>query len=243
MALTVARAETVDARTNELLKPYVPRLVVNWLRTMPDERHLALESSLLFVDISGFTALTERLAKKGKIGAELMRDTLDGIFRALLDEAYDWGAGLLKWGGDALLLLFDALNELTPDDAALPFLPTDSLPPGTYVIVTSQPGERLTRLVDEGLMVKQAYEQRPVRYEYRLTDKGRAFWDVLAAMFRWGSDWLWDEEGPPVVLEPAGHAAGAVTYPPFEQPIVNGPNPPGAAGEAYRRNPGTLSKI
>ena len=36
-----------------------------------------------------------------------MRDTLDGVFNALLDEAYDWGAGLLKWGGDALLLLFD----------------------------------------------------------------------------------------------------------------------------------------
>ena len=63
--------------------------------------------SLVFVDISGFTALTERLARKGKVGAELMRDTLDGVFRALLDEAYDWGAGLLKWGGDALLLMFD----------------------------------------------------------------------------------------------------------------------------------------
>ena len=37
----------------------------------------------------------------------MMRDTLDGVFRALLDEAYDWGAGLLKWGGDALLLMFD----------------------------------------------------------------------------------------------------------------------------------------
>ena len=61
----------------------------------------------MFVDISGFTALTERLARRGKIGAELMRDTLDGVFTALLDEAYDWGAGLLKWGGDALLLLFD----------------------------------------------------------------------------------------------------------------------------------------
>ena len=36
-----------------------------------------------------------------------MRDTLDGVFTALLDEAYDWGAGLLKWGGDALLLMFD----------------------------------------------------------------------------------------------------------------------------------------
>ena len=46
-----------------------------------------------------------------------------------------------------------------------------------------------------------AYEERPPRYEYRLTDKGRAFWDVLAAMWRWGEDWLWpDGERPPVRL-------------------------------------------
>ncbi len=62
---------------------------------------------MVFVDISGFTALSERLARRGKIGAELMRDTLNVVFMALLDEAYDYGAGLLKWGGDALLLLFD----------------------------------------------------------------------------------------------------------------------------------------
>ena len=91
----------------ELLRPYVPRLVIDWLRTDPDALHQELEASLVFVDISGFTALTERLARKGKVGAELMRDTLDGVFVALLDEAYDWGAGLLKWGGDALLLMFD----------------------------------------------------------------------------------------------------------------------------------------
>ncbi len=92
---------------SEFLRPYVPRLVVEWLRNTPDAKHREVEASLVFVDISGFTALTERLARKGKVGAELMRDTLDGVFRALLDEAYDWGAGLLKWGGDALLLMFD----------------------------------------------------------------------------------------------------------------------------------------
>ena len=86
---------------------FVKPSVVDWLRTTPDALHREVEGTLVFVDISGFTALTERLARKGKIGAELMRDTLDGVFTALLDEAYDWGAGLLKWGGDALLLLFD----------------------------------------------------------------------------------------------------------------------------------------
>jgi DNA-binding HxlR family transcriptional regulator len=55
--------------------------------------------------------------------------------------------------------------------------------------------KRLDRLVDEGLLRKQQYEERPPRYEYRLTDKGRAFWDVLAAMWRWGADWCFEEEG------------------------------------------------
>jgi DNA-binding HxlR family transcriptional regulator len=59
---------------------------------------------------------------------------------------------------------------------------------------------RLDRLVDEGLLKKVSYQQHPPRCEYRLTDKGRAFWDVLAAMWRWGSDWLWGETGPPVIL-------------------------------------------
>src|SRR6476659_10424593 len=93
-------------RANEVLTPFVPRLVIDWLRESPNDLYREVEGSMAFVDISGFTALSERLARKGKIGAELMRDTLDGVFRALLDEAYDWGAGLLKWGGDALLLLF-----------------------------------------------------------------------------------------------------------------------------------------
>lgn len=60
--------------------------------------------------------------------------------------------------------------------------------------------QRLNRLVDDGLLRRVAYEERPPRYEYRLTDKGRAFWDVLAAMWRWGSDWLWPDDESPVML-------------------------------------------
>ena len=62
--------------------------------------------------------------------------------------------------------------------------------------------QRLERLVDEGMLERHRYEERPPRDEYRLTAKGRAFWDVLAAMWRWGSDWLWpDGDGPPVALK------------------------------------------
>jgi DNA-binding HxlR family transcriptional regulator len=59
---------------------------------------------------------------------------------------------------------------------------------------------RLARLVDEGLLVRERYQDHPPRFEYRLTDKGRAFFDVLAAMWRWGEDWLWPDGAPPVEL-------------------------------------------
>ena len=50
------------------------------------------------------------------------------------------------------------------------------------------------------MLVKEQYEAHPPRYDYRVTEKGRAFWDVLAAMWRWGSDWMWEDGEPPVVL-------------------------------------------
>jgi DNA-binding HxlR family transcriptional regulator len=61
---------------------------------------------------------------------------------------------------------------------------------------------RLKRLVDEAMVERTAYQQRPERFEYRLTDKGQAFGDVLLAMWRWGEDWMWaDGEHPVVALK------------------------------------------
>ena len=91
---------------NELLKPYVPRLVIDWLREEPTRPHRSVEGSVAFVDISGFTTMTERLARRGRIGAEEVNDVLNSCFTDLLAVAYADGAGLIKWGGDAVLLLF-----------------------------------------------------------------------------------------------------------------------------------------
>lgn len=63
---------------------------------------------------------------------------------------------------------------------------------------------RLARLCDEGMLRRVEYQANPPRFEYRLTDKGRAFGDVLLAMWQWGSDWLWDGEAPPLVLKDVG---------------------------------------
>lgn len=71
--------------------------------------------------------------------------------------------------------------------------------------------ERLRRLVDGGLMRKQLYQTEPHRYEYLLTDKGRDFFTVLAAMMQWGDRWLADEAGPPVIFH--HHTCGNDTQP------------------------------
>ncbi len=59
---------------------------------------------------------------------------------------------------------------------------------------------RLHRLVDEGLLATAQYSNHARRVEYRLTPKGRATLPVLAAIMRWGDDWLAGDEGPPVEL-------------------------------------------
>jgi len=60
--------------------------------------------------------------------------------------------------------------------------------------------QRLNRLVDEGILERQPYEEHPPRYEYHLTRKGTELFDVLLAMWRWGEDWLFPDDPPPLRL-------------------------------------------
>jgi len=96
----------VDTRSSPNLTPYVPRLTIDWLRTAPGEIARELEGTMAFVDISGFTAMSERLAVRGRAGAEEVNEVVNATFGHLLDVAYAYGGGLLKFGGDALLLFF-----------------------------------------------------------------------------------------------------------------------------------------
>ncbi|MFN2537722.1 MAG: tetratricopeptide repeat protein [Mycobacteriales bacterium] len=85
--------------------PYVSRVPLSWAETTGPAAHW-LEGTLLFVDVAGFTALSERLSVRGKAGAEELTDLLDGTFARLLAAAYEDGGSLLSFGGDALLLFF-----------------------------------------------------------------------------------------------------------------------------------------
>lgn len=91
---------------DEIFRPYVPNVVIDWLRKSPDASSRIVDGTLAFIDISGFTRLTERFAQAGKVGAEEVSQILNAAFASLLDVAFEYGADLIKWGGDAVLLLF-----------------------------------------------------------------------------------------------------------------------------------------
>ena len=58
--------------------------------------------------------------------------------------------------------------------------------------------DRLERLVGHGVLERRPYQERPTRYEYRLTEKGLDLYPVMMALVRWGDRWLDDGRGPPV---------------------------------------------
>ncbi|HJR44888.1 MAG TPA: helix-turn-helix domain-containing protein [Actinomycetota bacterium] len=60
--------------------------------------------------------------------------------------------------------------------------------------------DRLNKLVGHGVLEKTQYEERPPRYEYRLTEKGRDLLPVLLTMMSWGDRWAGEGVAPPVTL-------------------------------------------
>ncbi|MGO4816480.1 winged helix-turn-helix transcriptional regulator, partial [Cupriavidus sp. 2MCAB6] len=69
-------------------------------------------------------------------------------------------------------------------------------------------------LTQSGLFERRLYRERPKRYEYLLTAKGRDFFPVIAAMLAWGNRYL-APEGVSVLL------AGRVSGQPLEPILVD----------------------
>ncbi|RZV42135.1 MAG: tetratricopeptide repeat protein, partial [Acidimicrobiia bacterium] len=88
----------------------MPRLNAEWDRHTTDQWR-EIDGTLCYIDISGFTALSEKLAQRGRIGAEELTEVLNHVFGKMLGVAYDRGGSLLKFGGDALLLAFTGADH------------------------------------------------------------------------------------------------------------------------------------
>ena len=111
--------------------------------------------------------------------------------RAILDASPCPVARSLGCFGDpwSMLILRDALYGMTRFDEwerSLGIAPN---------ILTA----RLKGLVEDGLLARCRYSERPPRYEYRLTEAGRDAQSVVIALLAWGNRHL-APEGPSVVV-------------------------------------------
>ena len=62
----------------------------------------------------------------------------------------------------------------------------------------------LERLVEEGILIKRPYQERLLRSEYRLTEKGADLWPVLVSMLQWGDRHGLDGGERPMILQHRG---------------------------------------
>lgn len=57
---------------------------------------------------------------------------------------------------------------------------------------------RLAKLVEAGVLKKVPYQEKPVREEYRLTQRGHDLYPVILTLLQWGDTHMCEEDGPPV---------------------------------------------
>src|ERR1041384_3153312 len=98
----------------------------------------------------------------------------------------------------SILILRDALHGFTRFDE---FQKSLGIAPNILA-------RRLSALVDAGLLIRRRYSERPPRYEYLLTERGRDFRPVLVALLAWGNKHF-APEGASVLLVDAKTGAAA----------------------------------
>ena len=86
------------------LAAFVPRSLWPLLGSAEGARRT--KGCLLFADLAGFTAMTERLAAIGREGAEELTRVLNDFFAATIAIVHEEGGDVLRFGGDAMTLLF-----------------------------------------------------------------------------------------------------------------------------------------
>jgi len=80
--------------------------------------HGELKAAAMFVDVSGFTSMTEKLMQQGKVGAEYIGDILNTTFSPVIEAVYRYGGFVTGFAGDAFTAMFPESNITSPLAAA-----------------------------------------------------------------------------------------------------------------------------
>jgi class 3 adenylate cyclase/tetratricopeptide (TPR) repeat protein len=106
-AMTIAKH--IKAVRREV-STYLPRYLVHSIIKNPEPGRVSggfKYGAVLFADVSGFTAMSEKLSVLGKEGAEEVTSIVNNYFSTMLEINDKHGGDLLKFGGDALLIFFE----------------------------------------------------------------------------------------------------------------------------------------
>lgn len=98
-------------------RAYLPGFVAS-LVGRPGPLYGQIDATVVYTDISGFTALSERSARGGRAATEELTGVLSRTFERMLEAADKLGGDLLKFGGDALIVLFQGEDHAIRASAA-----------------------------------------------------------------------------------------------------------------------------
>jgi DNA-binding HxlR family transcriptional regulator len=98
---------------------------------------------------------------------------------------------------------------------------------------------RLQKLEQHGVLYRKRYQEKPDRFEYRLTEKGRDLYPVIATILNWGDRYYVDEAGPPILRKhvSCGHDIQPILHCPECSEAVDAFNTSGRARPRYGSHP------
>jgi DNA-binding HxlR family transcriptional regulator len=100
-----------------------------------------------------------------------------------------------RWTSNIIALAYHGLNRFDQFHQELP-------------VATNILSDRLKLLVEQGIFEQAPYQQRPRRYQYDLTEKGRALFPWFLTLLQWGDKWC-DPEGRGKPMELTHTSCGA----------------------------------
>ena len=123
-------------------------------------------AATIFMDISGFTAMTQELMKEGKEGAEILVNIINTVFEPVIAVVYESGGFISTFAGDAFTAIFS--DEARTDRAVHCAMRINKL--------FHEIGEQKTRLGEFEFNVKLGISFGKVEWEIIGTETHKAYY-------------------------------------------------------------------
>lgn len=94
------------------MRQLVPHFILE--KYLANETRGSLPAAGIFVDLSGFSAMTDALARHGQLGAETLTQVMRGIFEPLVEAVYAQGGFVVGYAGDAFQAIFLEAADRAP---------------------------------------------------------------------------------------------------------------------------------